>query len=76
MRLLGLENMKASCLAQWSVSLDCECPKCKELVNLLDAPDFWDGRNLEIPEHDTENSNNLEVSCPECSHEFEVCCEW
>jgi phage FluMu protein Com len=62
--------------ARWSVSLDCDCPKCGKHVNLLDAPDFWDGRTLNIPEHGTENSDNLEVRCPECDHEFNVCCEW
>ena len=67
----------ASILAQWSVSLDCKCPKCNETVNLLDAPDFWDGlSDLDIPEHNTDRSNNLEVVCPECYHEFEVCCTW
>ena len=66
----------APCSASWHVSLDCDCPKCGEYVNLLDAPDFWDGRALDIPEHGTENSNNLEVQCPECGHEFKVCCEW
>ena len=67
---------EAPCSAQWAVELNCDCPKCGEYVNLLDAPDFWDGRTLDIPEHGTENSNNLEVVCPECGHEFKVCCEW
>lgn len=66
----------APCSASWHVSLDCDCPKCGEYVNLLDAPDFWDGRTLDIPEHGTEQSNNLEVQCPECGHKFKVCCEW
>ena len=63
-------------IANWSVGLHCECPKCGEFVNLLDAPDFWHSHTLDIPEHGTENSNNLEVACPECGHEFHVCCEW
>jgi ssDNA-binding Zn-finger/Zn-ribbon topoisomerase 1 len=62
--------------AQWEVSLDAECPQCRGQMNLLDAPDFWDGRNLVIPEHGTENSDNLVVACPRCGHEFRVCCEW
>ena len=63
--------------AQWEVALHCKCPKCGEFVNLLDETDFWDGhRMLDIPEHDTEYSNNLEVFCPECGQEFEVCCVW
>jgi transcription initiation factor IIE alpha subunit len=67
---------EAPCSARWAVELNCDCPKCGEYVNLLDAPDFWDGRTLDIPEHGTENSNNLEVVCPECGHEFKVCCQW
>ena len=63
--------------AQWHVELTCNCPKCGEHVNLLDAQDFWDGhRHLDIPEHDTEQSSNLDVVCPECDHDFEVCCRW
>ena len=62
--------------ATWSVKLNCDCPKCGEWVNLLDYPDFWDGRKLEIPEHNTENSDALDVYCPECEHEFVVRCEY
>lgn len=62
--------------ANWSVSLDCDCPNCKEFVDLLEDPDFWDGRNLEIPEHGTENSDDLEVECPKCGFEFSVYCVW
>lgn len=67
---------KSSIEARWEVELNCHCPKCNQFVNLLEATDFWDGRGLDIPEHDTEYSNNLEVNCPECNHVFEVCCIW
>lgn len=68
---------KSNIDAQWEVELNCYCPKCENFVNLLDATDFWDGhRYLDIPEHNTEYSNNLEVICPECDHVFEVCCVW
>lgn len=62
--------------ATWTVELNCECPNCKEYVNLLDYPDFWDGRHLDIPEHGTERSKGVEVMCPECGHEFTVDCEY
>ena len=63
--------------AQWAVALHCKCPKGVEVVNLLDETDFWDvGGWLDIPEHGTERSNNLEVNCPDCNHAFEVCCVW
>lgn len=39
--------------ATWDISLDCECPGCKEYVDLLDFADFWDGRSIEPIEHDT-----------------------
>ena len=62
--------------AGWRIELNTTCPSCGEYVNLMDNPDFWDGRQLEIPEIETDYSNNLEVLCPECGHEFTVCCVW
>ena len=63
--------------ATWSVSLDCECPHCKEDVDLLAYTDFWDAhRGLEIPEHGTDRSRGMEVTCPECGEDFEVNCEY
>jgi DNA-directed RNA polymerase subunit RPC12/RpoP len=70
------DHPKASVSAQWLVSLLSECPKCKQDVDLLDYAEFWDGRDIDIPEHGTERSDNLEVVCPECGHEFAVSCEW
>ena len=59
--------------AGWSVELNCECPKCKEYVNLLDYADFWDGRRyLQI----AQPAKDLEVICPECHHEFNVNCHY
>ena len=63
-------------IAIWTVELNCRCPKCDDYVNLLDAADFWDGRQLDVPEHHTERSNNLEVVCPACDHEFLVDCDY
>lgn len=58
--------------ATWNISLDGECPKCHEYVDLLLAPDFWDTHNgyLEIGEHGTERTKNFEACCPECNHEW------
>jgi predicted RNA-binding Zn-ribbon protein involved in translation (DUF1610 family) len=58
--------------ATWVVELNCDCPKCGEYVNLLDDPDFWEGRDLEI----ADQVNDVEVICPECGHEFKVDCEY
>ena len=38
---------------------------------------FWDDHEgLSPVEHGTERANNLEVICPECQHDFQVCCEY
>lgn len=63
-------------IATWSVSLDCTCPQCSEDFDVMDIPDFWDGRKLEIPESNTDRSRNIEVQCPKCDHEFMIDCEW
>lgn len=69
--------VKAGVTAQWDMALNCECPKCKEDVDLLTIDDFWDYHSgLQPIENGTERSNNLEVECPECGHEFNVCCEY
>jgi uncharacterized protein (DUF983 family) len=62
--------------AIWTVELNCTCPACNELVDLLDYPDFWDGRKLDIAENGTDRSRGVEVLCPECDHEFTVDCEY
>lgn len=62
--------------AVWTVELRCDCPKCGQWVDLLDFTDFWEGRKLEIAENGTDNSQDVEVDCPECGHEFKVDCEY
>lgn len=59
--------------AAWSIALWVDCPGCEEHVDLLDYPDFWDGRNhIQVGERGTEATKDLEVVCPECGHEFNV----
>lgn len=62
--------------AYWSLSLDCDCPRCKEHVNLLDYVDFWGSRKFEACENNTDRSRDVEVVCPECGHEFNVDLEY
>lgn len=63
--------------ACWNISLTCDCPKCSEWVDLLDYPDFWDSRyKLQIGEHGTPSSRDVEVVCPNCGHEFTVDLEY
>ena len=45
--------------ATWDVSLHAECPECGQVVDLLDDPDFWDGRKLDIAEHGTDRSRGV-----------------
>lgn len=58
--------------ATWYITLDTECPACKENVNLLDANDFWDGRRFDAVEHGTDRTRDVDVICPNCGHEFNV----
>ena len=62
--------------ATWVLELNCECPGCGEYVNLADECEFWCDNRIEAAEHNTERSNNLEVCCPDCGHEFTVKCIW
>ncbi len=63
--------------ASWAISLNCDCPGCDAYVDLLEYPDFWDGRTaLQIAERDTPASRGVEVVCPACGHEFEVDCDY
>lgn len=68
--------MPAKIIATWNISLLCRCPHCQIDVDLLDYSDFWDGRKLDVGEHETKRSNDLEVTCPNCYEDFEVCCEY
>ncbi len=54
--------------ASWSIHLHVDCPACKEWVDLLDLPDFWDGRSIQAGE----SQQGVEVTCPECGHDFVI----
>jgi len=58
--------------ADWHLSLYCDCPHCGNSVDLLDVPNFWDGRQLDPCEHNTDRSHGVEVSCPMCQEDFAV----
>lgn len=63
--------------AVWSFSLDAECPHCKKGVDLTAASDFWEGKaSMQIPEHDTPRTTDMEVICPECGGVFKVDCQY
>ena len=57
--------------AIWSLELICECPKCLHDFDLVQDDNFWvDG--CEPIEHGTSRTKDVEVECPNCSHEFLV----
>lgn len=62
--------------AFWEIYLHCDCPSCKENVDLLDYDDFWDGRKFEACENHTDRTRGVDVVCPECGHEFECDLEY
>ena len=58
--------------ATWSISLDCECPHCKEDVDLFEYCDFWDGVSFQACETMTKATQDVEVHCPKCEKDFTV----
>lgn len=62
--------------ALWVVHLFTECPECCEDIDLLDHADFWDGRSLDMGEHGTDRSTDMEVDCPSCNASFFVTLEY
>lgn len=60
--------------AFWVVELNCYCPGCKQYVDLLDVCNFMGETGIQIGEVETERTKCLDVSCPECGHEFKVTC--
>ena len=38
----------ATVQATWHAELTCDCPACGQYVDLLEYPDFWDGRKVEV----------------------------
>ena len=70
------KTMADKITATWDISLWVDCPKCWHYVNLLDADDFWEGRELDCAEHGTDRSRGVTVECPDCAHEFVVNLEY
>lgn len=64
--------------ATWNIELNCECPHCKEWVDLLEHADFWDAHHdsLEVAEHGTKRSRDLQVTCPKCNRDFSADLEY
>ena len=67
--------MSYRAIAEWKLVLGVVCPECKYWFNAIDAVDFWHESGIGVLEVETKRSNNLEVVCPDCDHEFMACCE-
>lgn len=70
------ENQKSLPVAYWNVSLNVNCPWCLENVDLLEYADFWDGRHFIPGESGTEETEEVDVVCPECGLDFDVRLEY
>jgi hypothetical protein len=59
----------ADTTAEWSLSLDTECPQCKHCLDL--RHELVDNASpIEACETGTVATRNYETACPECGHEF------
>lgn len=59
----------ADTIAEWSFSLDTQCPQCKHFFDL--RQELVDSNSsIDICETDTVATRNYETACPECGHEF------
>jgi len=58
--------------AFWNINLHADCPACKKWIDLLDLPGFWEGRNIQAGA----SQQDMEVTCPDCGHDFIVDTEY
>jgi hypothetical protein len=60
------KNEPLKAFAEWNLNLTCDCPHCDENVDLLEAPDFWDGQSFGPIDHGTKETTDVGLMCPEC----------
>lgn len=60
--------------AEWKITLECVCPHCCKTVDIFDDVCVY-GR-LEVGEHDTKRSRDIDVVCPKCRVDFTIDCEY
>ena len=58
--------------AVWSISLDCQFPKCDKDIDLIDDDNFWENNNIQACEQGTKKSRGVDVYCDACEHDFQV----
>lgn len=61
----------ADTTAEWSLSLDTQCPNCKHFIDLRGEL-VDNASSIQVCETDTVATRNYETACPECGHEFTV----
>lgn len=59
-------------IATWDISLVCECPECNDIFDIFNEFDIIQVKDIEIGEHGTNKTTNIEITCPECGSEFLV----
>lgn len=72
-------RLRKRVVADWVVELNCDCPHCDEHIDLLECPDFWDGRHglqVGMSHHYDSRAKGLHEVCPKCGGELEVDCEY
>lgn len=58
--------------AIWDLSLNCQCPKCDEDIDLMCDDNFWENNNIQSCEWGTEKSRDIDAYCEKCEHDFKV----
>jgi hypothetical protein len=70
-------GVMANVTANWSIEINTICPKCENYFDIIGADcEFWIDQHFELAEHGTENSKDIETTCPDCKHEFLVDLEY
>jgi len=59
-------------IALWTIELNCECPECEEVFDVIDQDDDFYAGGRQVGEHETPRSSEYETVCPNCQHEFKV----
>lgn len=58
--------------ATWDIKLNTTCPHCKRYVDLVENQDFFLEAGFEPLEQETNATQDVEVTCPDCDGEFKV----
>jgi DNA-directed RNA polymerase subunit RPC12/RpoP len=65
-----VRELKWKLKARWNITLMVWCRSCHRNVDLMKAPNFWDGRENGLQAGD--DGEDEKVTCPNCGYVF-VC---